>query len=123
MLTVRVYDNYNLIAFQDLDTDDIEGCEFSKMFRAETIVENSYAKAVTRIAPLVGFERFSQKRVQTSKTKMKTCSETSKNISRLQVDMVFDIRKSFKIRRKKFVFSAENMLSESGLKLPLIKYA
>ena len=31
-----VYDNYNLIALQDLDTDDIEGCEFSKKFRAET---------------------------------------------------------------------------------------
>ena len=30
-----VYDNYNLIALQDLDTDDIEGCEFSKKFRAE----------------------------------------------------------------------------------------
>ena len=37
--------------------------------------------------------------------------------------MVFDIRKIFKIRRKKFVFSAENMLSESALKFPLIKYA
>ena len=36
MLTVRVYDNYNLIALQDLDTDDIEGCEFSKKFRAES---------------------------------------------------------------------------------------
>ena len=35
-LTVRVYDNYNLIALQGLDTDDIEGCEFSKKFRAET---------------------------------------------------------------------------------------
>ena len=36
MLTVRVYDNYNLIALQGLDTDDIEGCEFSNKFRAET---------------------------------------------------------------------------------------
>ena len=36
MLTVRVYDNYNFIALQGLDTDDIEGCEFSKKFRAET---------------------------------------------------------------------------------------
>ena len=36
MLTVRVYDNYNLIALQDLDTDDIEVCEFSKNFRADT---------------------------------------------------------------------------------------
>ena len=36
MLTVRVYDNYNLVALQDLHTDDIESCEFSKKFRAET---------------------------------------------------------------------------------------
>ena len=36
MLTVRVYDNYNLIALQGFDTDDIEGCDFSKKFRAET---------------------------------------------------------------------------------------
>ena len=36
MLTVRVYDNYNLIALQDLGTDDIEGSEFSKKFRAES---------------------------------------------------------------------------------------
>ena len=37
MLTVRVYDNYNLIALQGLDADDFEGCEFSSKFRAETI--------------------------------------------------------------------------------------
>ena len=36
MLTVRVYDNYNLIALEGLDTDDFEGCEFSWKFRAET---------------------------------------------------------------------------------------
>ena len=36
MITVRVYDDYNLIALQGLDTDKIEGCEFSKKFRAET---------------------------------------------------------------------------------------
>ena len=36
MLTVKAYDNYNLIALQDLDTDAIEGCEFSKKLRAET---------------------------------------------------------------------------------------
>ena len=36
MLTVRVYDNYNLIALQVLDTDDFEGCEFSKKLRAES---------------------------------------------------------------------------------------
>ena len=64
---------------------------------------NSYAKAVIGIATLVGFERFWRKRIQTSKTKMKTCSETSKNTSRTQVDMVFDIRKIFRIRRKNFV--------------------
>ena len=37
MLTVRVHNNYNLIALQGLDKDGIEGCEFSKKFRAETI--------------------------------------------------------------------------------------
>ena len=37
MLTVRVYDDYNLIALQALDTNDLEGCEFSSKFRAETI--------------------------------------------------------------------------------------
>ena len=36
MLTIRVYDNYNLIALQGLDTDEFEGCEFSKNFKAET---------------------------------------------------------------------------------------
>ena len=36
MLTVRVHGNYNLIALQDLDTDDIEGCKFLKKFRVET---------------------------------------------------------------------------------------
>ena len=36
MLTVRVYDNYNLMALQDLDTYDIEGCEFWKKFTAGT---------------------------------------------------------------------------------------
>ena len=36
MITVRVYDDYNLIALQALDTDDLEGCEFSKKFRAKT---------------------------------------------------------------------------------------
>ena len=36
MLTVRVYDIYNLIALQGFDMDEIEGCEFSKKFRAET---------------------------------------------------------------------------------------
>ena len=35
MLTVKVYDNYNLIALQGLDTNDIEGCEFSKNSRVE----------------------------------------------------------------------------------------
>ena len=37
MLTVKVYTNYNPIALQVLDTDDLEGCEFSSKFRAESI--------------------------------------------------------------------------------------
>ena len=36
MLTVRVYDNYILIAFQVLDADDFEDYELSTKFRAET---------------------------------------------------------------------------------------
>ena len=36
MITVRVYDDYNLIALQDLDANDFDGCDFSKKFRAET---------------------------------------------------------------------------------------
>ena len=36
MLTVRVYDNYNLIILQGLDADEFEGCKFSWKFRAET---------------------------------------------------------------------------------------
>ena len=36
MLTVTVYGNYNLIALQGFATDDIQGFEFSKKFRAET---------------------------------------------------------------------------------------
>ena len=34
--TVRVYDDYNFIALQVVDTDHFEGCEFSKMFRARS---------------------------------------------------------------------------------------
>ena len=37
MFTVRVYDNYNLVAPEGLDADDFEDCEFSWKFRAETI--------------------------------------------------------------------------------------
>ena len=37
MITVRVYDDYNFIALQDLDTDELEGFEFSTKFRAKTI--------------------------------------------------------------------------------------
>ena len=37
MLTVRVYDAYNLIPLQVFDTDDFESCEFSSKFRAWTI--------------------------------------------------------------------------------------
>ena len=36
MITVRVHDDYNSIALQTVDTDDLEGCDFSKKFRAET---------------------------------------------------------------------------------------
>ena len=36
MLTVRVYDDYNLIALQGLNTEDLEGCEFSKKFRSKS---------------------------------------------------------------------------------------
>ena len=32
MITVRVYDDYNSIALQAVDTDDLEGSEFSKKF-------------------------------------------------------------------------------------------
>ena len=34
--TVRVYDNYNSIALQAVDIDDLEGWEFSKKFRAKS---------------------------------------------------------------------------------------
>ena len=37
MFTVRVYDNFNLVALEGLDADDFEGCEFLSKFRAETI--------------------------------------------------------------------------------------
>ena len=37
MITVRVYDDYNSIALQAVDTDDPEVCEFSKKFRAKSI--------------------------------------------------------------------------------------
>ena len=37
MITVRVYDHYNSIALQTVDTDDFEGCEFSKKFRGKSI--------------------------------------------------------------------------------------
>ena len=37
MLTVRVYNDYNFIALQASDTDDLEGCEFSSKFRDEII--------------------------------------------------------------------------------------
>ena len=35
MLTVRVYDNYNLMVLQDLDTGDVAGWEFLKKLRDE----------------------------------------------------------------------------------------
>ena len=39
MITVRVYDDYHFIGLQDLDTDELEGFEFSTKFRAKTIGE------------------------------------------------------------------------------------
>ena len=36
MITVRVYDDYNSIALQAVDTDDLEGWEFSKKFREKS---------------------------------------------------------------------------------------
>ena len=36
MITVRVYDDQNLIALQVLNTEDLEGYEFSKKFRAKS---------------------------------------------------------------------------------------
>ena len=33
MITVRVYDDYNSIALQAVDTDDLEVCKFSKKFK------------------------------------------------------------------------------------------
>ena len=36
MITVRVYDDQNLIALQALSTEALEGCEFSKKFRAKS---------------------------------------------------------------------------------------
>ena len=35
MITVRVYDDYNSTDLQDVDTDNIESCDFSKKFRAK----------------------------------------------------------------------------------------
>ena len=36
MITVRVYDDQNLIDLQVLNTEDLEGGEFSKKFRANS---------------------------------------------------------------------------------------
>ena len=36
MITVKVYDDYNAIALQALDIDDLEDWEFSKKFRAKS---------------------------------------------------------------------------------------
>ena len=37
MITVGVYDDYNSIAIQAVNTDDLEVCEFPKKFRAKSI--------------------------------------------------------------------------------------
>ena len=39
MITVRVYDDYNSIALQAVDTDNIEGWEFWKKFREKSSVD------------------------------------------------------------------------------------
>ena len=39
MITVRVCDDYNYIALQAVNTDDLEVCEFSKKFRAKSICD------------------------------------------------------------------------------------
>ena len=39
MLTLRVYDDYNRIAIQDLGTYDFEGCELSTKSRAKTMFD------------------------------------------------------------------------------------
>ena len=39
MITVRVYEDYNSIALQAVDIDDLEGCEFSMEFKAKSKVE------------------------------------------------------------------------------------
>ena len=36
MITLRVYDDYNSMALQAVDTDDLEGSEFLKTFRAKS---------------------------------------------------------------------------------------
>ena len=42
------------MALQDLDTDDIEACEFSKKFRAET--SGDMEKLVARVSTLKSFK-------------------------------------------------------------------
>ena len=36
MITVIAYDDQNLIALQVMNTEDLEGCEFSKKYRAKS---------------------------------------------------------------------------------------
>ena len=36
MITVRVYDDYNSIALQALNTENLEGCDFLKKFTAKS---------------------------------------------------------------------------------------
>ena len=40
MITVRVYDDQKLIALQVLNTEDLEGCDFSKKFRSKSSGDN-----------------------------------------------------------------------------------
>ena len=53
MVTVRVYDNYNLIALQGLDADDFEACEFSSKLRAETIRDMQIIRIFPRVIQML----------------------------------------------------------------------
>ena len=39
MITIRVYDHYNSIALQAVETDDLEGCEFFQRSLEPKVVE------------------------------------------------------------------------------------
>ena len=51
MITARGYDDYNSIPLQADDTDDVEGYEFSKKFRAKSSgdIKNQWVVSDTKI--------------------------------------------------------------------------